>query len=102
MAIGKNYSMVHTAGDVAQYGDAINIWCDAPEEAHKRWVKEQGVCMNQGPQAQFSMMLHSLCKEASALLGEAVPGNTCFLLLQYILHIMHILQNFTYIAYVTG
>jgi len=80
MATGKNHSIRHTPGDVARYCDAINISCDAPEEAHKLWVKEQGVCTNQGPQAQLSMMLHSLHKEASALLCEAVQGNVCVLL----------------------
>jgi hypothetical protein len=79
MATGKNHSIRHTPGDVALYCDAINVSCDAPEEAHKLWVKEQGVCTNQGPQAQLSMMLHSLHKEASALLCEAVQGNVCVL-----------------------
>ena len=63
MATGKNHSMLHTPGDVARYCDAINVSCDTPEEAHKIWVKKQGVCTNQGPQAQLSMMLHSLHKE---------------------------------------
>jgi hypothetical protein len=97
MATGKNHSMRHTAGDVARYCDAINVSCEAPEEAHKLWVKEQGVCTNQGPQVQLSMMLHSLRKEASALLCEAVQGKVCVLLLEYaffhisqMYHIVHI------------
>ena len=61
----------------AWLSDAINVSCEAPEDAHKIWVKQQGVCTNQGPQAQLSMMLHSLRKEASALLCEAVQGNVC-------------------------
>ncbi len=79
MATGKNHSTRHTPGDVARYCDAINVSCDAPEEAHKLWVKEQGVCTNQGPQAQLSMMLHSLHKETNALLCEAVQGDVCVL-----------------------
>ena len=75
--VGLNTRSWSISGDVARYCDAINVSCDAPEEAHKLWVKEQGVCTNQGPQAQLSMMLHSLHKEASALLCEAVQGNVC-------------------------
>ena len=79
MATGKNHSIIHTPGhgpgDVGRYGDAINVSCDPPEDAHKIWAKEQGGGTNQGPQAQLSMMLHSLRKEASALLCEAVQGN---------------------------
>ncbi len=40
MATGKNHSIKHTPGDVARYGDAINVSCEAPEEAHKDWVKK--------------------------------------------------------------
>ena len=72
MATGKNHSIIHTPGDVGRYGEAINMSCDPPEDAHKN---EQGGSTNQGPQAQLSMMLHSLRKEASALLCEAVQGN---------------------------
>jgi hypothetical protein len=77
MATGKNHSIIHTPGDVGRHCDAINVSCDPPENAHKicGWVKEQGGGTNQGPQAQLSMMLHSLRKEASALLCEAVQGN---------------------------
>ena len=76
MATGKNHRVVHAPGDVAQYCDhAINTSCDPPDDAHKRWVKEQGGGTNQGPQAQLSMMLQSFRKEASALLCEAVQGN---------------------------
>ena len=75
MATGKNHSIIHTPGDVGRYGDAINVSCDPPEDAHKIWVKEQGGGTNQGPQAQLIMMLNSLLKKASALLCEAVQGN---------------------------
>ena len=75
MATGKNHSIIHTPGDVGRYCNAINVSCDPPEDAHKIWVKEQAGGTNQGPQAQLSMMLHSLRKEASALLCEAVQGN---------------------------
>ena len=78
MATGKNHSIQHTPGDVARYCDAINVSCEAPETAHKKWVKEQGVCTNQGDQVQLSMMLHSLHKEASSFLCEGVQGNQIY------------------------
>jgi len=78
MATGKNHSIRHTPGDVARFCDAINVSCDAPEEAHKKWVKEQGVCTNQGPHVQLTLMLHSLRKEASSLLCEAVQGSVSY------------------------
>ncbi len=74
MATGKNSSILHTPGDAARYCDAINTSCDQPETAHKKWVKEQGVCTDQEDQVQLSMMIHSLHKEASSLLCEAVQG----------------------------
>ncbi len=76
MATGKDHSIQHNPGDVARYCDAINTSCDPPENAHKKWVKEQGVCANQGDQVQLSMMIHSLHKEASSLLCKGVQGKT--------------------------
>jgi hypothetical protein len=70
----KNHSLKHGGGDVGKWGDPINMSCDAPETAHKLWIKEQGDCTNQGPAAQLTMLNHSLRKEASELLCEAVQG----------------------------
>ena len=99
-ATGKNHSMRHTGGDVARYCDAINVSCDAPEEAHKIWVKQQGVCTNQGPQAQLSMMLHSLHKEASSLLCEAVQGKDCVVQLSNIFGIFCIFPRISRIVHI--
>ena len=74
MANEKNHSLKHGGGDVAKWGDPINMSCDAPETAHKLWIKEQGDCTNQGPAAQLTMLNHTLQKEASDLLCEAVEG----------------------------
>ncbi len=74
MVTGKNHSIKHTPSDVVRYCDAINVSCEAPETAYKNWVKEQGDCINQGPHVQMTMMLHSLRKEASAMLCEGVQG----------------------------
>ena len=59
----KNHSIKHGGGDIAKYGDPINMSCDAPEDGHKFWVKEPGGNTNQGPEAALSMME----KEASPL-----------------------------------
>ena len=92
--------MRHTGGDGARYCDAINVSCDAPEEAHKIWVKQQGVCTNQGPQAQLSMMLHSLHKEASSLLCEAVQGKDCVVQLSNIFGIFCIFPRISRIVHI--
>ena len=92
--------MRHTGGDVARYCDAINVSCDTPEEAHKIWVKQQGVCTNQGPQAQLSMMLHSLHKEASSLLCEAVQGKDCVVQLSNIFGIFCIFPRISRIFHI--
>jgi hypothetical protein len=74
MANEKNHSLRHGGGDVAKWADPINMSCDAPENAHKLWIKEQGDCTNQGPAAQLTMLNHTLRKEASELLCEAAQG----------------------------
>ncbi len=84
MATGKNHSIQHTPGDVARYCDAINCSFDPPENAHKKWVEEQGVCTNQGDHVQLSMMIHSLYKEASSLLCKGVQGKLPY---AYLFHI---------------
>ncbi len=76
MATGKNHSIRHTPADVVNYCNAMNASCEAPETAHKDFVKNQGVCTIQGQHVQFTMMMHSLRKEAAALLWEGVQGNT--------------------------
>ncbi len=70
----KNHSIMYGGGDEAKYADIINTSCDAPEDGHKFWIKEPGGNTNQGPDAALTMMLHSLRKEASALLCEGVQG----------------------------
>jgi len=90
MATGKNHSIRHIPTDVINYCDAINASCEAPETAHKDWVKEQGVCTNQGPHVQLTMMMHSLRKEATALLCEEVQGNKIHILHIYITYICRI------------
>jgi hypothetical protein len=49
---------------------------EAPEEAHKKWIKEQGGKTNQGASSEVTMMRHSLRKEAAALCCEGIQGDT--------------------------
>ncbi len=83
--------MRHGAGDIVRYGNSINMSCEAPETGHKDWNKGQGGKTNQGPALQLSMMLHTLRKEASAMLCDAVQG--VFLFTSYTMHILHSLQG---------
>ena len=70
----KNHSMKHGGGDIAKWADLINMSCEAPETGHKLHIKEPGGCTNQGPAAALTMMNHTLRKEASEFLCEAVQG----------------------------
>ncbi len=70
----KNHSIVHVSSDIARWADIINMSCEAPETGHKFWIKEPGGCTNQGPASALTMMNHSLRREASELLCEAVQG----------------------------
>jgi hypothetical protein len=75
----KNHGIKHGRGDVAKYGDIINmpVSCDAPEDSHKFLIKEPVGNTNpsQGPEAALAMMHHSIRKEASALLGKGLQGS---------------------------
>ena len=74
MATEKVHSVIHTPNDVARFCHYLNTCCEAPETGHKKHVKQQGLKTNQGPEVQQTMMLHSLRKECSAILCEAVQG----------------------------
>ena len=74
MATEKVHSVIHTPNDVARFCYYLNTCCEAPETGHKKHVKQQGLKTNQGPEVQRTMMLHSLRKECSAILCEAVQG----------------------------
>jgi hypothetical protein len=74
MATEKVHSVFHSPNDVASYCHYLNSCCEAPEKGNKIWVGQQGEKTNQGPQVQLTMMMHSLSKETSALLCEAVQG----------------------------
>jgi hypothetical protein len=74
MGTEKVHSVIHSPNDVARFCHYLNHSCEAPEKGHKIWVGQQGEKTNQGPESQLSMMLHSLRKECSSLLCEAVQG----------------------------
>ena len=91
MATEKVHSIIHSPNDVAHFGHYLNYCCEAPEKGHKVWVGQQGEKTNQGPEAQLTMMIHSMRKEASAVLCEAVQGEVLFIFFTY----------FTYFTYLT-
>ena len=74
MATEKVHSVIHTPNDIARFCHFLNFCCEAPETGHKKWVKQQGLKTNQGPETQLTMMQHSLRKECSAILCESVQG----------------------------
>ena len=77
----KMHSIKHAPNDVARWGDTVNTNTEAPESAHKNWVKGQGGKTNQGPAAQLSMMKHSLRKASSALCAR--PCKVLHALIEY-------------------
>ncbi len=74
MGTEKVHSIIHSPNDAARFCHYLNYCCEAPEKGHKIWVGQQGEKTNQGPESQLSMMIHSLRKECSSLLCEAVQG----------------------------
>jgi hypothetical protein len=74
IATGKDDSVFHSPNDVARFCYYLNYSCEATEKGNKIWVGQQGEKTNQDPESQLSMMLHSLRKECSSLLCEAVQG----------------------------
>jgi len=68
----KVHSIKHCHIDVTNYSNPINCCCDGPEGGHKKWVHQQGLKTNQGATAAKTLMTHSLNKEASQLLCDAV------------------------------
>ena len=68
----KVHSIKHCHVDVTNYANPINCCCDGPEGGHKTWVHEQGLKTNQGPSSAKTLMTHSLNKEASQLLCDAM------------------------------
>ena len=70
----KNHSILHGGDTIANWGDSINMSGEAPETAHKKWIKEQGGQTNQKDSSQVTMMAHSLRKVAAAELCDAMQA----------------------------
>jgi hypothetical protein len=68
----KVHSIQHCHVDVTIYANPLNCCCNGPEGGHKTWVHEQGLKTNQGSSSTKTLMTHSLNKEASQLLCDAV------------------------------
>jgi len=74
MGTEKAHSIVHCPTEITTYAIPLNSSCDGPEGGHKIWVKQQGSKTNQGGASGQTMMFHSLNKEASQLLCDAVQA----------------------------
>ena len=72
METEKVHSIKHCHVDVTNYANPMNCCTDGPEGGHKTWVHEQGLRTNQGSSSAKTLMEHSLNKEASQLLCDAV------------------------------
>jgi hypothetical protein len=72
MVIEMVHSIKHCHIDVTNFANPINCCCDGPEGGHKTWVHQQGLKTNQGATSAKTLMMHSLNKEASQLLCDAV------------------------------
>lgn len=68
----KVHSIKHCHVDVSNWANPINCCCDGPEGGHKTWVHQQGLKTNQGASSAKTLMIHSLNKEASQLLCDAM------------------------------
>jgi hypothetical protein len=78
MCTDKHHFMVmHATSELIKWGDIVNTSAEAPEAAHKKWIKAQGGQTNQGPSSTWTMLKHSVRKEAASLLSEAVQGRLC-------------------------
>ena len=75
IATEKMHSIKHAQHDIIRWADPENTSCDGPETNHKKWIKGQGGKTNQSETSNKTMMNHSLRKEASALLCEAIQGD---------------------------
>ena len=70
----KVHAIKHCGIEITSVSNPLNASCDGPEGGHKLWVKGQGGNTNQGPGAALKMMRHSVYKQASQLLCEAVQA----------------------------
>jgi hypothetical protein len=68
----KAHSVKHCHVDVTNYANPINCCCNGPEGGHKTWVHQQGLHTNRGASSAQTMMTHSLNKEASQRLCDAM------------------------------
>ena len=70
----KVHGIKHCGVEITSVSNPLNASCDGPEGGHKLWIKGQGGNTNQGPGAALTMMRHSIYKQASQLLCEAVQA----------------------------
>jgi hypothetical protein len=68
----KVHSIKHCHVDVTNFANPINCSCNGPEKGHKTWVHQLVLRTNQGDTSALTMMTHSLNKEVSLLLCDAM------------------------------
>jgi hypothetical protein len=68
----KVHSIKHCHLDVINFANPINCCCNGPAGGHRKWVHQQELKTNQGSTSAKTMMTHSLNKEASLLLCDAM------------------------------
>jgi hypothetical protein len=68
----KVHSIKYCHIDVTNFTNLMNCCCDGPEGGHKTWVHQQGLRTNNGSTSAQTLMTHTLNKEASELLCEAM------------------------------
>ena len=74
MCTDKVHFIIHAASEIMKWGNIINCSAEAPEIAHKLWVKAQGNNTNQGPSSAKTMMCHSQSKAAAKMCAQAIAG----------------------------
>ena len=79
MCTDKVHFIIHAASEIMKWGNIINCSAEAPETAHKLWVKGQGDNTNQGPSSAKTMMQHTQSKVAAKMCTQAIAGmmNIC-------------------------
>ena len=68
----KVHLIQHCGIETTSLANPLNARAEGPEGGHKLWIKGQGVDTNQGPEAAWTMLQHSINKEAAQLLCKAV------------------------------
>jgi len=70
----KVHSIQHCGIEITSLANPLNASAKGPEGGHTLWIRGHGANTKHGPEAARTMLQHSVKKEASQLLCEAVQG----------------------------